>query len=327
MKRFRSLSKRDKNTLFSDFAFMLIGNLSLAFGAAIFLTKLEVVAGGLSGISIIVQHFIKTQIIDIIVLIATWILWFVGLLFVGKEFALKTLASSIVYPLALSMFLRVPIFQEFSEQICYYGINETDIGKILDGEIAKPIGNLLICGIFGGVFIGVGVALNFRSGGSTGGVDIILAILAKYLNIKESISSFAVDGLVILVAMFVISKNFVPGLIGILSAFISSLMIEAVFVSSQTSFQVDIISNSWKEISDYAQNILGRGVTIIPANGGYKGDERTILRIVFPKSQFNRIRSFILEIDSKAFITFTQTNAVYGEGFMSLYKKSNKKNT
>ena len=324
MRRISQLSKREKQLMVNNFIYMLLGNFILAFGTAIFLTNLEVVAGGLSGIGIIIQHYVKTQIIDFVVMGATWVLWFVGWIFIGKEFALKTLASAIVYPLALMLFIRVPAFQDFSKQICYYGLDSTEVAKILSGEMAKPIGNLLVCGIFGGVFVGAGVALNFKGGGSSGGVDVIIALLSKYLNIKESISSFVIDGSIILVAMFTLPKNVVPGLIGMLSAFITALMIEVVFVSSQSSFQVDIISEKWEEISAYAQDVLGRGATIIPAKGGYKGDERIVLRIVFPKSQFNKIRKMIFTIDEKAFVTFTHTNAVYGEGFKQIFTKKNK---
>ena len=324
MRRISELSKREKQLMVNNFIYMLLGNFIIAFGTAIFFTNLEVVAGGLSGIGIIVQHYVKTQVIDFIVMGATWALWLVGLFFIGKEFALKTLGSAIVYPLALMLFIRVPVFQDFSKSICFYGFDSSEITAILNGINPKPIGNLLICGIFGGVFIGIGVAFNFKAGGSSGGVDVIIALLAKYLNIKESISSFLIDGSIIVAAMFAIPKNVVPGLIGVLSAFITALMIEVVFVSSQSSYQVDIISEKWEEISAYAQDVLGRGATIIPAKGGFKGDDRTILRIVFPKSQFNKIRKMIFVIDEKAFVTFTQTNAVYGEGFKRVFTKKNK---
>ena len=87
------------------------------------------------------------------------------------------------------------------------------------------------------------------------------------------------------------------------------------YVGSQTSYQVDIISSKWEEISAYAQDELGRGCTIIPAKGGYKGEDRPILRIVFEKSQYHLIRTFIAKVDKKAFFTSTRTNAVFGEGF------------
>lgn len=326
MRKLSELSKREKEIIVNNIFYILIGNFLLAFGTAIFLTTLGIVAGGLSGIGIIIQHYVgKEQMIDIFVMGTTWALWVVGLIFLGKDFALKTLGSAIIYPLALILFMRIECFQELSEKIAYYGVSAADIILIKNGELSKPIGNLLICGLFSGVFVGSGVALNFKGGGSSGGVDVIIALLAKCVGLKESISSFLIDGAIILVAMFAIPDNVVPALIGILSAFITSLMIEIIYVSTQSSYQVDIISEKWQEISDYAQDTLGRGTTIISAKGGYKGDDRPILRIVFPKSQFNKIKNYISRVDDKAFVTFTITQAVYGEGFKRIFKKKERK--
>ena len=157
--------------------------------------------------------------------------------------------------------------------------------------------------------------MNFKGGGSTGGVDVIIAIFNKYLGVKESIMSLAIDGSIIVCGMFLIPGNIVPSLCGIISALVSALMIEYFYVGKQTSLQADIISDKWEEISRFVQDVLGRGATVIPANGGYKLENRTILRVVFDKTQYKAIREFIGDTDPTAFMTFTQTYGVYGEGF------------
>ena len=291
---------------------VLIGSFLIAFGTAIFFTNLNIVAGGLSGVGIIFQNFLGDygpggQIIDIVVIVLTWVLWVIGLIFIGKDFAFKTLISSIVYPLALTLFLRVEVFQNFSRDICFYGIT--------DFTAPTPIGNLLLCGLFGGVFVGSGVALTFLGGGSSGGVDVLIVLTSKHTPLRESVVSFLIDGSIIVVGMFAIKDNIIPGLCGIISAFVSALMIETMYNRRQSSYQVEVISDKWELISEFAQNELERGATIIHAQGGYKGDERTILRIVFDQRQYAKIKYFIARVDPKAFVTFTQTNAVYGEGF------------
>ena len=75
-------------------------------------------------------------------------------------------------------------------------------------------------------------------------------------------------------------------------------------------------SDNWEEISQIVQDVLGRGATVIKAEGGYKGDNRIILRVVFDKTQYNKMREIIAKVDPKAFMTFTQTYGVYGEGFL-----------
>ena len=116
----------------------------------------------------------------------------------------------------------------------------------------------------------------------------------------------------------------VQSLCGILSSFVTAALIEIVYIKNQTAYQVDIISDKWEEISRYAQDELERGATIIHAQGGYKGEERVILRVVFDRFQYEKIKKYIASVDPKAFVTYTQTNAVFGEGFKKHTKKSKK---
>ena len=281
---------------------IVIGSTLLALGTAIFLTKLEIVSGGVSGIGIIIQHFVGGErIIDIVVAILTIALWVVGFFFCGREFAFRTLLSSILYPLLLSLFYRIDFF--------------TNIANSVAGGDAPTVGNILICGLFSGVFVGAGVGLTFLGKGSTGGVDVIVYLLAKHTRIKESIWSFVVDGTVIIASMILIPGNWINSLVGLLSAFVTASMIEFVYNGNISSYQADIISDKWEEISHYAQDELGRGATIIHAEGGYKGEERIILRVVFEKRQADKLMKFIAKVDPHAFVTYTRTRAVYGEGF------------
>ena len=293
-------SKEFWNRVFRVFL-VLLGSALLAFGTAIFLTRLEIVSGGVSGIAIIIQHFIQEagQYIDIIVGGLNALLFLLGLFFVGKMFALRTLVSTIAYPLFLSLFLRVEYFQ--------------DISALVAGD--GSVGYIILCGVFAGVFVGGGVALTFLGGGSTGGVDVLVIVLSERLKIKESIVSFAVDGVIIILSMILIQENMVNSLCGAISAFVVALMIEFVYVNQTASIQADVISDKWEDISRFAQDVLLRGATIIPAKGGYKGDDKIILRVVFDRRQFDSFKKYVAKVDPKAFITYTQTNAVYGEGF------------
>lgn len=278
---------------------IIIGSFLLAIGAAVFLTNLSIVAGGLSGVAIIVQHYVDFQVIDIVVWGLTVILWFVGLFTIGKEFSLKTLLSSIAYPGFLTLMLRVEYFQNIAREIAGDG----------------SAGNILICGLFAGVFIGAGVALTFLGKGSTGGVDVLVFLLAKNTKLKESVWSFIIDGSIIVLSMILVPNQWINSLVGILSAFITASMIEFIYNSNVSSYQVDIISDKWEEISRFAQDDLLRGATVIHAEGGYQGEERVVLRVVLEKRQVDRLRKYIAHTDPKAFVTYTQTKAVYGEGF------------
>ena len=294
---------------------IFVGTFLVAFGNIAFLVPLDINSGGLSGIGVIVRFFIsdpnmKILAYNLVVDIASVVLWVIGLIFIGKEFALKTLLATIVFPFANWLLTACPII---SNSISYFGELVKTTGN------GPTAGNYVLCSIFGGVFIGGGVALTFVGGGSTGGVDVITFILEKFARIRQSVASFIIDGSIILVGLLILvsidNAFLLPCLSGIISAFITAVVIEVIYNGSQTSYQVDVISDKWEEISEYAQNELGRGTTIIDAKGGYHGDDRVVLRIVFEKRQYNKIRTYISKVDPKAFVTFTRTNAVFGEGF------------
>ena len=304
-------NKLDWYKLFCNGFLILIGSILLALGTAIFLTRLSIVSGGLSGIGIIIQHFVTTygngmQVVDIIVWSLSAALWILGWFTCGKEFSLKTLFSTVTYPLFLTLFLRIDFFQ--------------NIASIVAGEPNTTVGNVLLCGLFAGVFVGGGVALTFLGKGSTGGTDVLIYIFAKKTSIKESLWSFIIDGTIIILSMIIIPNQWINSLVGIISAFVTAMMIEFLYNANVSSYQVDIISNEWEKISRYAQDDLERGATIIPVKGGHHLHDRIMLRVVLEKRQVDKLMHFIAITDPKAFVTSTQTKAVYGEGFKNHIK-------
>lgn len=295
----KNWTRRDWFSFICNNFLIIIGSFILAIGTGIFLSRLSIVAGGLSGIGIIIQHYVDFQILDIVVWAGTAILWIVGFFTIGKEFSFRTLLSSISYPGFLTLVLRVNYFQNIAEQVAGDG---------------GP-GNILICGLFAGIFIGAGVALTFLGKGSTGGVDTLVFLFAKKTKLKESAWSFIIDGSIIVLSMILVPNQWINSLVGILSAFITAMMIEFIYNANQSSYQIDIISSKWEDISRYAQDELGRGATIIPVKGGYRQEDRIMLRVVLEKRQVEALRKYIAEVDPKAFVTYSQTKAVYGEGF------------
>lgn len=295
-----------------DYILVSIGTFLLAFGSVIFLTKCELVAGGVSGIAIIIQHFVDINIYDYVVAGLMVVFWIIGLIFIGKDFALKTLYSSALYIGFTFLLNRVEFFNSLATT--FAGLDKTT---------EPAVGNYILCALFGGVFVGGGIAITFLGGGSSGGVDCIQLIAAKRIRIRESVSGFIIDGLIIVIGMIAM-RLWIPALCGILSSFMTAVLIDVVYSKQQNSYQADIISEHWEEINQFVKDKLDRGSTIIHAEGGYKGESRIILRIVFDKKQYDELWEFIHQIDPHAFVTFTQTNAVYGEGFIEQKSKDKK---
>lgn len=284
---------------------LICASFILAFATGVFLVPLNIVAGGLSGIAIIINNYIPNSV-DISVAIMSWSLFAIGLFILGKKFALKTLVCTIFYPIFLVLILRISVFTEIANQLA------TNAG----------VAEYLIGGITGGVLTGIGVALSFVAGGSTGGVDILVFIIKKYIKIfKESTVSFLIDATVIVLAIIIFwdpdpnNSYFARCLINIFSAFICAAMIELIYISKNNSVEAEIISEKRKEINDYIQIELGRGSSIVEIKGGYNGENRTLLKATFSKNEYYKIKEIINEIDPKAFATFTITHSVFGNGF------------
>lgn len=328
---FKNASKHQKRRQIRNIFLVILGSIILAFGTSIFLINDDIPAGGLSGIGVVISYSFPNFDIELFVLIATWSLFLIGWMFLGTKFILKTLIASIVFPITLFLFGKIPAIQELAQMISAKAYSVEQIVNVVDGvnitEIRTIYDNtqILLNGFFGGAFVGAGVALTFVGGGSTGGVDILYFIIQKYTKIKESITSFVIDFVVILSGIIVIAVSkthdeteIIRPLIGIISCLITALLIEVIYIKHNSAYMMEVISDKWEEISRYVQDEMGRGATVIPIKGGYQLEERIMLRVVFDRDEYQIIKFKVAEIDPKAFVTYTQTEAAYGEGFKDM---------
>ena len=310
--------KRAIITALKNAFWVISGSTVLAFGFAVFIFPFDLVTGGVSGFSVAIVNILPFEIeLDVLVAIFTWTLFFVGLIFLGKAFALKTLLSSIVYPIALSMWMRLIELEGVSEML--------DLAKNYDPQnpdYALP----LICAVFGGALVGAGCALTFRGGGSTGGLDIIALIMAKYIKgVKSSVAVFVCDATVVIIGLF-INKDIVMCLLGVASAMVGAIIIDKVLLGERKSFIAHIISEKYEEINHAILTSLERGSTIITAKGGYTGEERPMRMVSFTKSQYADFMTIISRIDKNAFVTIHLAHGIEGEGWTKNDARAKKNN-
>ena len=288
-----------KNTLL-----VIVGSIILAFASAVFLTPSDIVSGGILSIGILFNAWIEGatgfQAYDIIVGITQALFWFLGLIFVGKKFSLRTLLSTVAYPVFYSLFLRLNLVEALN-------------------LIADPssYGKLLLLGLFGGFLTGAGVAISYLGNGSTGGVDVISRILKKYFHVKEDISSFAIDATLIIIGMIVFQDVF-KGLVGIITALCCALAIQFIYIRGNAYIICEIISEKYEDIQLFIHDELGHATTLFESQGGYSGEKRIMIRVVIYRDEENILRSRIAEIDPRAFVCFTLAKAINGEGFEPL---------
>lgn len=268
-----------------ELVFILVGNFILAYAVQSLILPNEVLSGGVAGIAVALYPLFHIDQ-EIVINILTIGLFIIGWAVLGREFAVKTVISSIVYPLFIS---------------------------ILSG-ITPLTNNLLLASLYGGVLAGVGIGLVFRVNASTGGMDVPPLIIAKYTQTEVSKWIMVIDGLTILLGLY--AYNVESVLIGLISVVSCSFTINKVMMlGAQESKSVQIISPKIKEIKEFIDKELSRGCTLVPIQGGYTGEEKTMILLVIDKSQYPIVNERIHEIDPTAFMIVTDTMDVKGEGF------------
>ncbi len=300
----RNLTKQDILITAKNFLLVVVGTLCLSFATSVFLLPFNLVTGGVSGYAIVIKQLIPFDFItkEIIITVLTWTFFLLGLVILGKTFALKTLLSAIVYPIGTALFsllVSPDVFGGFF-----------DLRVSTHSEIA-----IVLAAVFSGVFVGFGCALSFLGGGSTGGVDVIAFTVCKiFKRLKSSVAIFVIDAAAVILGMFIIG-DFVVSLLGIVSAFIAALMIDKVFIGGNKAFVAHIITDKSEDISRDIIGKLDRTTTIFDAVGGYSRDNKKVVMVSFTMNQYSELLTIITKLDRDAFVTVHQAHEINGEGW------------
>ncbi len=305
------LTKHDIIKTVKNIGLIVIGTLILSVGTSLFALPYDLVTGGVSGYAIVLSQIIPEEILSVeaIITILTWAMFFLGLIVLGKAFAMKTLVSTIVYPIGVAIFTNLTRTDFLGGFFNLQQSRYSDVGIIL-------------ATVFSGVLIGIGCALSFLGGGSTGGVDVIAFVICKiFKKLRSSVVIFAVDASAVICGMFVIG-DFAISLLGIVAAFVAALMIDKVFIGGTKAFVAHIVTDYPDEINKQIIERLDRTTTVIHANGGYSGEEKKMLMVSFSMNEYSELMSIITKTDREAFMTVNQAYEINGEGWTKYdYKK------
>lgn len=272
----------------TEILLIVLGNLVIASGVSFFVLPLNILSGGVAGIAVALQPVLHVEP-RIVINVLTIGLYIVGAFLLGKRFAMKTVISTIVYPLFITL-------------IGAYAptIHITD--------------NTLLASIYGGVCIGVGIGMVYRVGGSTGGMDIPPLIINKYTKIALPTLVMCVDGMTVLIGA--LTYGIEASMIGLVSVWVCGQVIDKVItLGSHEAKNVMIISNKHEELMDEIYKNINRGATILHAQGGYTREEKPVIMMVLVKKQFIELNRVISVIDPEAFVIVSDVNEVQGEGF------------
>lgn len=304
-----------------DFLTINLGVFLMAMAYSILIDRNKLVIGGVGGIATILSNAITGLKINssFIILIINVVLLLIALIFVGKKFFLKTLYTSLIYPVYVFMFEKiilllqdvVPDLSLTKEELA---IKLSDIALGQNAANAIMAGSYLLVIIFGAVISGFGLGLSLKKGASTGGVDIIQQILLDRFKIPFSISLLMIDGTIVTVAA-IYFKDFFMILYGFLFIYLSGVVLDAIVFSGFNSRAVYIITSDPEAVKNKIYSVLERGVTEIYSRGGYRQEDKKMLVCVMSNNEFYKMKTLILEIDKRAFIFVARVSEVHGEGF------------
>lgn len=304
-----------------DFLTINLGVFLMAMAYSILIDRNKLVIGGVGGIATILSNAITGLKINssFIILIINVVLLLIALIFVGKKFFLKTLYTSLIYPVYVFMFEKiilllqdvVPDLSLTKEELA---IKLSDIALGQNAANAIMAGSYLLVIIFGAVISGFGLGLSLKKGASTGGVDIIQQILLDRFKIPFSISLLMIDGTIVTAAA-IYFKDFFMILYGFLFIYLSGVVLDAIVFSGFNSRAVYIITSDPEAVKNKIYSVLERGVTEIYSRGGYKQEDKKMLVCVMSNNEFYKMKTLILEIDKRAFIFVARVSEVHGEGF------------
>lgn len=251
----------------------------------LFLVPSHLLTGGATGIAIIVYYLtglpigLQTLLYNIPILIASWKT-------MGREYTIDVVIGTVIFSVAL------------------------DLLKFLNGY--APLSDSMLSAIFGGVFNGIGYGIVFRMNGSTGGFDVIGAIVKKYWSLSMGGAIFAFNCIIMCIAAFLF--GIAPAMFTLICMFVNATVTDRIVAGFNHRKAVLIVSDQAQAI---AKSIMefGRGVTFLHGQGAFTGKERNVVFVVVKLTQLSKIKLITHTVDPHAFMIVMSANEVMGRGF------------
>lgn len=269
-----------------DMSYLTLGCAIMAIGTAVFLLPNQLSTGGFTGIATIFYYLFHFQMGTVI--LALNIPFFIlAFLKIGKKLVIKSIIGTSLLSFFIDLFEKIPTLTS---------------------------DRLLAC-IYGGIFIGFGLALVLKANASTGGTDLITYIARAYKPYMKTSSIIVVVDVIIIGLNVIFFKKVEIGLYSAISIYLMGKMIDIVFEGINFTKMVYIISQKYEEISKEINNQLQRGSTGIYAKGMYTNTDKMMLMCVGSRNEVARMKQIATQIDPKAFIIISNARETWGKGF------------
>jgi len=264
----------------------------MAAGFVFFITPHKLAPGGVYGVSIVLHHLFGTPV-GLMALLMDIPLTLIGIKILGPRFGWRTAVG----------FTFTAVF--------------VDLITYFYGEIPLVPDDILLSAIFGGVLVGFGLGLIFKSKATSGGSDIIAMIIGKYTKLPLGQLMIYVDSAIVLVALIAFRDWRIP-LYSWIVIFVTGKVIDLVLQGVSYDKTLFIVSEKHDEIRDKIINDLNRGGTFLKGEGMYNGNDKTVIFTAVNRRELAMLQDFIYKVDPMAFLTVINANEIIGKGFKSL---------
>ena len=315
-----SLNQTKGLSVLKEYLFMTLGMSLYSFGWICCILPANAAGGGATGLSLLIYHLTGGAIsIGTMVLIINAILLVIAGFVVGWNFGIKTIYCVVTMSVVMH-FLQV--WFTTPEGWVAQAITIRDALSVPAGTIVDlfNLNNRLLSAILGGICLGVGVALCFQQGGSTGGSDIVVMIVNKFHTVSYGKFIRYTDSLIIASALFLPDVGIDGVIYGFVMVAVFSYTVDMILSGNQQSNQIFIICKDYEKMADAINNEAKRGATVIDSIGWYSKDNSKIVMCVCRKRDQAMVLKVVRSVDPDAFITIGSVMGVYGKGFDALNK-------
>ena len=284
------LSKKTpiRSTL-EDYLVITLGVFLYTFAWADMMIPNGIASGGLTGACTILNFATGIPVYLSYIVVNTMLI-LLGTVVLGKGFGFKTLYAIGLSTLGLDILAGMENLQVFFD-------------------------NKLLLVVVAAIIESIGITFILARGGSTGGTDIVALIVNKFWPVSLGKVFLALDLFIIASVLLIPGKTVEDMVYGYVAMVIFSVFVDWVLLGRNSTWQIMVFSNKYKEIADTVIHDLNRGVTALDAQGWYSGEHKKVLLIMVRKPELHTITKTVKEIDPTAFVTVSSASTVYGEGF------------
>ena len=253
---------------------IVLGNIMYAAAVVLFIVPNGLITGGTTGLALFVNHSIGIPI-SLFVSVFNVLMFLLGAWVLGKQFALTTVLSTIIYPVMLE--------------------------------------EKLVAVLYAGLLIGGGIGIVMRAGASTGGMDIPALVLKKKLDVNVSMTLYLMDCVVLGLQLIAADSHAV--LYGIILIIVYTMVLNQVLMWGNARIQVKIVSRKHEEINRLIAERIDCGTSLLHMETGYLHREQEMILAVISRRDLPRLNSLVMDEDPEAFMIINQINEVRGRGF------------